>query len=561
MSVEKNVSYQNVPFEITFSSTTDYKEPFNEIEFDVLFTEPSGREILVPGFWAGKSLWKVRYASPIIGKHKFKTICSDGNNSDLNGNEGLIEIKEYKGKNSLYKHGKIKVSKDKRHIEHNDGTPFFWLGDTWWKALTSRCRWPKIFKTVTKDRVDKGFTVVHIADAMGPEVTLPEPGEEIKKEEMNEGGYCWDKEFESINPEYFDFADLKIKWLVKSGIVPCIFGPWGYFLHFLGIEKIKKHWRYLISRWGSYPVIWCVSGEVRLPYYDYLYKDSKKMEQFKRKQGKGWSEVAAFIKEKDPFKNLTTVHPSPGDKSYSSRDVFSNPDLFDIDMLQTGHSDFSSFDRTFKTLDKSLSSSPTKPVINGEPCYEGIMGGSLQNTQRFLFWTHMLSGTAGHSYGTDGIWTFRSEENYMSILGRWTTDTWDKAMNLPGSYQIGYGKKFLQRYDWSKFKPHQEWVIPHSNRDNKYLHYCAGIEEQVRIIYIPAVYFYERVLDFTELKVVSIEEDSDYIAFFFDPRKNTIIDKQKVNHDEKNQWSPPKYGWFNWPSMEDWVLVLENKNK
>ncbi len=27
-------------------------------------------------------------------------------------------------------------SADRRHIEHVDGTPFFWLGDTWWMALT-----------------------------------------------------------------------------------------------------------------------------------------------------------------------------------------------------------------------------------------------------------------------------------------------------------------------------------------------------------------------------------------------------------------------------------------
>ena len=71
----------------------------------------------------------------------------------------------------------------------------------------------------------------------------------------------------SINPIYFDMADLRIQWLVHSGLVPCIVGCWGYYLPLLGIEKMKKHWRYLVARWGAYPVIWCLAGEALMPFY------------------------------------------------------------------------------------------------------------------------------------------------------------------------------------------------------------------------------------------------------------------------------------------------------
>ena len=30
---------------------------------------------------------------------------------------------------------------------------------------------------------------------------------------------------------------------------------------------MKKHWRYLIARWGAYPVVWCLAGEGTMPYY------------------------------------------------------------------------------------------------------------------------------------------------------------------------------------------------------------------------------------------------------------------------------------------------------
>jgi hypothetical protein len=40
--------------------------------------------------------------------------------------------------NPFYTHGPIRVAASHRHFEHADGTPFFWLGDTWWMGLTER---------------------------------------------------------------------------------------------------------------------------------------------------------------------------------------------------------------------------------------------------------------------------------------------------------------------------------------------------------------------------------------------------------------------------------------
>ena len=35
---------------------------------------------------------------------------------------------------------------------------------------------------------------------------------------------------------------------------------------------------------------------------------------------------------------------------------------------------------------------------------------------------------------------------------------WDEAMNLPGSQQVGFGKKFLEQFRWQNFRPHPEWA-------------------------------------------------------------------------------------------------------
>ena len=77
---------------------------------------------------------------------RFRTICSDTANRDLHNKTGTVNISGYKGNNPLFQHGPLRTSSDKRHFEHDDGTPFFWLGDTWWFGLCKRFGWPEDFR-------------------------------------------------------------------------------------------------------------------------------------------------------------------------------------------------------------------------------------------------------------------------------------------------------------------------------------------------------------------------------------------------------------------------------
>ena len=107
----------------------------------------------------------------------------------------------------------------------------------------------------------KGFTVIQIIAGLYPDMPPFDP------RGANEAGYPWEAEYARINPAYFDAADLRIRYLVESGLTPCIVACWGYFLPIMGVPKIKKHWRYLVARWGAYPVVWCLAGEGTMPYY------------------------------------------------------------------------------------------------------------------------------------------------------------------------------------------------------------------------------------------------------------------------------------------------------
>src|SRR5579862_8662763 len=205
----------NVPAEIVFHAANIHADPFNNITVDVTFTSPDGNHHLVPAFWDGGDIWKVRYASPSLGSHRYRSICSDKMDRGLNDIEGVVEIDPYTGKNPLFKHGPIHVAADRRHLEHADETPFFWLGDTWWMGLAKRLKWPGEFKALTADRVKKGFNVVQIVAGLYPDM-FP-----FDKRGENEAGCPWEPEYARINPAYFDRADERIGYLVQHGISPC----------------------------------------------------------------------------------------------------------------------------------------------------------------------------------------------------------------------------------------------------------------------------------------------------------------------------------------------------
>ncbi len=160
----------NVPIEIAFTALRPHADPFNDLKLDVQATAPDGTVKDVPAFWAGGAVWKVRYASPQTGLHRWRSACSDAQDAGLHGVAGTLDVEPYRGTNPLYRHGPIRVAADRRHFEYADGTPFFWLGDTWWMGLCHRLHWPDEFRQLADDRRAKGFTVVQIVAGLYPDM-------------------------------------------------------------------------------------------------------------------------------------------------------------------------------------------------------------------------------------------------------------------------------------------------------------------------------------------------------------------------------------------------------
>src|SRR5947208_655644 len=66
--------------EWAYTSGKAYADPFNQVELDVIFTDPQGRAQRVPAFWAGEQTWRVRYAPSAPGSYTYRTVSSDAGN-------------------------------------------------------------------------------------------------------------------------------------------------------------------------------------------------------------------------------------------------------------------------------------------------------------------------------------------------------------------------------------------------------------------------------------------------------------------------------------------------
>ena len=532
----------NVVQEIRFESTAAHADPFNEITLDVVFTDPGGAKRRVPAFWAGGKVWKVRYASGVPGIHSYRTECSDAADTGLHGIEGRIQIDPYRGDDPLYVHGPIRIAGDRRHFEHADGTPFLWIGDTWWMGLCKRLNWPDEFQTLAADRKRKGFNVIQIVAGLYPDQGAFDPRGE------NESGFPWEKGYQRIRPEYFDRADQRIQYLVDQGFVPCIVGAWGYHLPWLGQEKMKQHLRYLAARWGALPVVWCAAGEFDLPYYL-----SPGFPRIDATQASGWVDVIRSFRTANAFDRPITAHPTgipPLSARLVLRDVVHEKDdrLLDFDMLQTGHGLREVLKPTISTLRASLALSPPMPVVNGEVAYEALSGRIPADVPRLMCWTCLLSGAAGHTYGANGIWQVnRKGAPYGNSPhgGNYGPIPWDQAMRLPGSEQVGLAGKLLRQFPFEQFEPHMDWAQWSKHTGDRFLvPYAAGIPGSVRIIYVPTP---------DAIVVNQLDRNARYSARQFDPVSGKTDDLGFAEPDKAGTWpaAPPR-GW-----NHDWVLILD----
>ncbi|MGI6570334.1 MAG: DUF4038 domain-containing protein [Caldicoprobacterales bacterium] len=352
--------------ELAFTGRDVFQNPYTEADFSVRFVSQTGEQYTAPCFWDGDNVWKVRFAPPAPGLWHWESF-SESEKGGFSGRRGKFEAVEYQGENPVFRHGFLKVNSNGRGFVHADDTPFFWTGDTVW-AATSKASLDE-WKEYIEFRSSQGFNVVQMNvlpqyDASGIESRSPFAADEDGQ---------WD--MYRIDPEYFRCLDEMMAVTRNAGMYTALVVVWYTYVEKIyepearpskkarfDKKTIKLFARYLAARYAAFGAVWIVSG-------DSNYNAEKE-------EISVYHTAAETIKDAVSHYPLITAHLSG---NTSTPEGINQAEWLDFHMYQSGHcTDGPAISVRYAEKDRALR--PIRPVINAEPCYEGI--GYIEGTRR-----------------------------------------------------------------------------------------------------------------------------------------------------------------------------------
>jgi hypothetical protein len=421
--------------EIQFTSSKIYENPiYNVKEFKITFTAPSGREKKVRGFWDGDTNWRVRFLPDETGTWKWKTVCSDKENSGLHGQSGQFECIQNSSEELIFKKGAIQHEPGKYYLSYNDGTPFFWLACTAWNgALKST---DDEWEYYLNQRKENNYNVIQL-------VTTEWRGCDKNAEGLTaiDGtGYI------QINPEFFKRIDKRINEANAKGLVvsPVVLWalPFGQGRHLspgytLPLDEAVLLAKYIVARYQGNQVIWTLGGDGR--YYD--------------EQELKWKEIGRRVFNEIDHAPVT-LHPHG---SSWVGDIYDREEWYDLMGYQSSHNNGK---RVVDWINKGPMSqmwSKLKPMpyINMEPNYEEIhFKITAKDIRNASYWSLFATPVAGVTYGANGIWPWLVEgEKILNHNDKGGVTGWRKSIGFPGSIQMGYLTGFFEKLDWWNLYP------------------------------------------------------------------------------------------------------------
>ena len=421
----------------------------------------------------------------------------------------------------------LRLSANGRFLETTAGEPFLYLGDTAWELFHRLNR--EEATAYLENRAAKGFSVIQavvLAELDG--LHSPNPYGHLPLLNDDPG---------KPNEAYFQHVDYIVQEAERLGLVIGMLPTWGdKFNKKWGVgpeifteENAKTFGEFLGKRYRNAAIIWILGGD-RSPEEAEDYTIIRAM--------------AQGLAAGDEGSHLMTYHPMGGNKSY---EYFGEDQWIDFHMFQSGHG--SSGNKNYQITTEGYQLSPTKPVLDGEPCYEdhpinwnSANGWFDEFDARRAAWWSFLSGACGHTYGNHNIWQMWQEGRAPISQAR---TSWDIAMNYPGAFQIGYMGIFLRKYAWQTLTPAQGMIAAGPNTEGKDIRAAKAGDGSLVMVYAPWGSTFSLHVD--QLAKGKRE------ASWFNPRMGEIIELHDLPEPQTNMTFDP-------PADEeegnDWVLVI-----
>ncbi len=515
-------------FEQAFSSSMDYANPLQEAEMFATFRSPLGEELVVPGFWDGGGAWKVRFRPDQPGLWKWETKSSDTANPGLHGQKGSFLCTARAGSGRFLEHGPIRVHHGGRYLEHQDGTPFFYLGDTAWSGplKSTDSDWAFYLET----RAGQGFSAVQWV----PTQFRAAPDGDILKRLAYSGTNGI-----AVNPEFFQRLDGKVSAMNRAGLlsVPVMLWAHGGGTNrpidpgaILNEEDASRLARYMVARWQADDVLWVLPG-------DGDYRGAK-ADRWKRIGRAVFGQIAH-----------APVSLHPGGRMWPISEFRDEPWL-GINGYQSGHNERDDNLKWMTSGDpaKDWRALPVRPSISLEAPYEnhvGAAGGKPMDdfvVRRAHYWSLLNAPVAGVGYGGHGVWGW--DDGSRPPVDHPTTGTplhWRDALFMPGARQMRHLSRFFADIPFHRLAPKPALLArqPGLNEVTTWIAVAGSEANDVVIAYTPVQ------------QTISVFPDSvprGGTARWFDPRNGEFAPAIGVVSDRTVEFPAPGVG--------DWILVI-----
>ena len=427
-------------FEASFTSTSSSDNPIHDTQLVVTFSAPSKRTHIARGFWDGGAAWKVRFSPDEIGEWTFSTSAIPGSDRGLHGQSGAFRVGAATGVTKLERHGPIRVSKNRRFLEHADGTPFFWLADTGWNAALLSTA--EEFKHYAAERARQRFTAVQWVTTQWR--ASPQG------DRLNQPAFTGNERI-AINPAFFQRLDDKMAELNRAGLVSVPVLLWA-----IGGGSDPKVnpgvslpedqaillARYMVARWQAHDVIWILPGDG-----DYRGERAEK-----------WKRIGRGVFGDAPHAPVI-LH--PGGMHWVLKEFLAETWL-DIHGYQSGHGDD---DKTLRWMTegppaKDWPTEPARPFINLEPPYEHHIAYQSKQpipplvVRRAVYWSLLNVPTAGVTYGGHGVWGWDDgTKTPTDHAGTGIPFHWKKAIVMPAAEQMAHVAALFTSIDFWRLRP------------------------------------------------------------------------------------------------------------
>lgn len=525
-------------YEAELTAEGSYDNPYMDVapdpghdlvtaEFAGVSGEAEGETVEVVGFWDGGDTWRVRFAPPLPGRWEYRTQSDD---PGLDGQEGVLEVSPWdeaaKDENPV-RRGFIQVNTDGeragRHFVRADGTPFLWVGDTWWN-WTKRSIEFSTFQELVDDRADKGFTLGQLfvaGNGWGPEASLLQ------------------EDFTELDMDLMRRVDDMIAYANSQGMTVWVHGWWTRenMVENIGEENIKRWWRYLVHRLGAHNVIWVIAGEYNM--HDYGGFDVS-----------FWKDVGQLISDEDPYERIISAHPTPpawgggaDAPQWSTGEVLHDEPWLDYNQSQTGHGRWR-LEMSARIIREDYEREPAKPTVITEPWYEFVEGNPSGREVRLGPWTAMLSGAAGHSYGGGHVWLAHVPES-PGGAGPWPIDEDPEVNTLDyeGAVSMGHFASFFDEVEWWTMEPRPDLMAEYPEP------YCLARPGEEYVLYL-------RWGGSAMVDLSDASEDAEFVYRWFNPATGEYRPEEGIAGGAVRRIPAPE----DYPGrteFRDWVLHIK----